>query len=317
MKQFDDTAGLITFEGVTKRYGSVTALSDVTVSFRAGITGLVGLNGAGKTTLIKILFRLIQPTAGRVMVLGEETSRWSAAYRNQLGYVPEDDCFLSGLTGIEAVHFAARMAGLPRLEGLRRAHEILDFCGVQQERYRLVETYSTGMRQKIKFAQAIVHDPPLLVLDEPTSGLDPQERQAMLNRIVTLSRKFGKSIVMSTHILPDIEQVCDHLVLIHRGRICDEGRLDELLRPRDASWTIEVIEGTSDFRDELAAAGFTMTETEQQTWHLRGTESDPASLYRIAQRTGAVLRAVRPARWSLERYFVDLVETVERDRKTP
>jgi ABC-2 type transport system ATP-binding protein len=154
--------------------------------------------------------------------------------------MPEDDCYISGLTGVEMVQFGARLSGLPAVEGLRRAHEILDFAGIEQERYRPVETYSTGMRQKLKFAQAIVHDPPLLILDEPTAGLDPEERVAMLSRISILVKKVGKTTIISTHILPDVQASCDQVIILARGRVVVADRLDALNRPTSPGYTIRV-----------------------------------------------------------------------------
>ena len=168
---------------ITKDYGRFRALDRVSLQIESGVTGLLGPNGAGKTTLIKVLLGLVKTTSGRGRLLDFELGRQNREIRAHVGYMPEDDCFLHGLTGVECVQFVAQLSRFPAIEALRRAHEILDFCGLAQERYRTVETYSTGMRQKLRFAQAIVHDPLLLILDEPTSGLDPEERQMMLNRI--------------------------------------------------------------------------------------------------------------------------------------
>ncbi|RPH79927.1 MAG: ABC transporter ATP-binding protein, partial [Planctomycetaceae bacterium] len=169
---------MIELRGVTKAFDRFQALHDITTTIPAGVTGLLGPNGAGKSTLIKILLGLLKASAGEAQVLGFDVWRQSKTIRQLVGYMPEDDCYLPTLSGVESVQFAARLNSMPAIEALRRAHEILDFCGAGQERYRTVETYSTGMRQKLKFAQALVHDPPLLILDEPTSGLDPDEREA-------------------------------------------------------------------------------------------------------------------------------------------
>ncbi len=159
------------------------------MSIQPGVTGLLGPNGAGKSTLIKILLGLLRPTSGTGSVLSFDIASQARDIRANVGYMPEDDCFLYGLSGVESVQFSAQLSGLPGVESLRRAHEILDYCGLAQERYRNVDTYSTGMRQKLRFAQAIVHDPSLLILDEPTSGLDPEERDIMLRRIERLSQR--------------------------------------------------------------------------------------------------------------------------------
>ena len=155
--------------------------------------------------------------------------------------MPEDDCYLPGLIGVEMVRFAARLSGLPSVEALRRAHEILDFCGIEQERYRPVETYSAGMRQKLKFAQSIVHDPPLLILDEPTSALDPEEREAMLQRIRILAAKHGKSVLVSTHILPDVQAICDTVIILAKGRVRLVEKLSVLSRPVSPAFHVRVL----------------------------------------------------------------------------
>ncbi len=179
---------------IDKWYGRVAALRSVNLRLMDGVTGLLGPNGAGKTTLIKVLLGLVRITRGAGTVLGFDLRRDARRIRQHVGFMPEDDCYIAGLSGVEMVQFAARLAGYPARESLRRAHEMLDFCGVEQERYREVDTYSTGMRQKVKFAQAIVHDPPLLILDEPTAGLDPDERVTMLRRIQGLARESGKAV---------------------------------------------------------------------------------------------------------------------------
>ncbi len=205
---------VIHLDNITKDYGRFRALEDVSLDIESGVTGLLGPNGAGKSTLIKVLLGLLRLTSGSGRLLGFQLGRNNKEIRANVGFMPEDDCYLYGLSGVESVQLAAQLSCFPAIEGLRRAHEILDFCGMGQERYRAVETYSTGMRQKLRFAQAIVHDPPVLILDEPTSGLDPEERVAMLNRIRRLARDEGKAVVICTHILPDVQAVSDAVVIL-------------------------------------------------------------------------------------------------------
>jgi ABC-2 type transport system ATP-binding protein len=181
-----NSSDVVRLDSLTKHFGPVRVLDDVSMTLDVGVTGMLGPNGAGKSTLIKILLGLLRATSGTGHVLGLDVHQQSREIRERVGYMPEDDCYLPALSGVESVQFAARLCRIPAVEALRRSHEILDFCGAGQERYRDVETYSTGMRQKLKFAQALVHDPPFLILDEPTSGLDPDERDAMLNRIRVL-----------------------------------------------------------------------------------------------------------------------------------
>lgn len=231
---------MLVLQNVTKRYGRRTALQDVNLRIPAGVTGLLGPNGSGKSTLIKALLGLVSLQAGSAEVLGLRLPQQLRAIRDAVGYLPEDDCFVAGLTGIESVRFMARLSGLPAVEGLRRAHEVLDFADIGQERYRAVETYSTGMRQKLKFAQAIVHDPQLLILDEPTTGLDPEQRLAMLRKINTLAARHGKSIVISTHILHDVRAVCEQVVIMAAGQVRLVDRLENLVRPAQPGLILDV-----------------------------------------------------------------------------
>ena len=166
---------MIDIRGLTKQYGRRSALQNVDFLVRPGITGLLGPNGSGKSTLIKAILGLVRANAGSGTVLGMQWPKEVRILRDRIGYLPEDDCYILGLQGIESVRLMAQLSGLPGSEALRRAHEVMDFCDIEQERYRNVETYSTGMRQKLKFAQALVHDPDLVILDEPTTGLDPNQ----------------------------------------------------------------------------------------------------------------------------------------------
>src|SRR5688500_1878941 len=244
-------ASLIDLVEITKDYGRFRALDRVSLQIDSGITGLLGPNGAGKTTLIKVLLGLVKTTAGHGRLLGYELGRQFREIRAHVGYMPEDDCYLHGLTGVECVQFVAQLSRFPGIEGLRRAHEILDFCGLAQERYRKVETYSTGMRQKLRFAQAIVHDPPVLILDEPTSGLDPEERQVMLNRIRLLARDQGKAVLICTHILPDVQAISDSVVILARGRVQVSERLSILSRPASPSLEVRLLGSSDRFLDRI------------------------------------------------------------------
>ncbi|NCX98043.1 MAG: MFS transporter [Planctomycetia bacterium] len=207
----------IRLEGVTKRYGRRTVLDRVSLDVPAGITGLVGPNGAGKSTLVRAILGLVRLAAGSVRVHGLDPAADPHRVRRLTGVVPEDDAAVPGLSGVEMVQYAARLSGLPATEGLRRAHEVLDWCDAGQERYRAIETLSVGMRQKVAFAAAIVHDPAIVILDEPTNGLDPLERRAMLGRLVSLAADHGKTILVSTHVLRDVQSICDRLVLLVQG----------------------------------------------------------------------------------------------------
>jgi ABC-2 type transport system ATP-binding protein len=224
--QFDNPS--VRLENVEKRYGRRLVLAGVSLDIPPGITGLVGPNGAGKSTLVKAVLGLVRLSAGRVEVFGVDPASAPRAVRQRIGVVPEDDASIPGLSGVEMVHYAARLSGLPGKEALRRSHEVLDWCDAGQERYRAIETLSVGMRQKVAFAAAIVHDPDVVILDEPTNGLDPLERRAMLGRLVALARDHGKTILVSTHVLRDVQSICDRLALLVRGRVRLVGSIAEL-----------------------------------------------------------------------------------------
>jgi ABC-2 type transport system ATP-binding protein len=210
---------MIDIRGLTKQYGRRSALQNVDFVVRPGITGLLGPNGSGKSTLIKAILGLVRVNSGSGTVLGMQWPKDVRILRDRIGYLPEDDCYILGLQGIESVRLMAQLSGLPGSEALRRAHEVMDFCDIEQERYRNVETYSTGMRQKLKFAQALVHDPDLVILDEPTTGLDPNQREEFLGRIKTLATEFGKTVLLSTHILHDVHQICDDVTVLVNGTV--------------------------------------------------------------------------------------------------
>jgi ABC-2 type transport system ATP-binding protein len=250
---------VIETRALTKVYpGNVTALDGLTVSVAPGVTGLVGANGAGKSTLIKILLGLLPPTEGQAKVLGHDTEANGETIRTLLGYMPEHDCLPPDVTATEFVTHLGRMSGLPPTVAKERAAESLRHVGLHEERYRLIGTYSTGMKQRVKLAQALVGDPRLLLLDEPTNGLDPAGRTAMLDLIQRIGAEFGISIVVASHLLGEIEQICDHLVAIEAGRLL---RADTITSFTQASQVlaVEVEEGLVQLQQELKARGLAAT----------------------------------------------------------
>lgn len=303
-----DPDHVVELHHIFKDYGRVCALRDVTMAIGHGVTGLLGPNGAGKTTLIKVLLGLVRITAGRGSVLGYDLLRNAQSIRKNVGFMPEDDCYISGLTGVEMVQFAARLSGYPSTESLRRSHEMLDFCGVEQERYREVDTYSTGMRQKVKFAQAIVHDPPLLILDEPTAGLDPDERVAMLHRIQTLARRAGKTVLLSTHILPDVRAICDTVVILTRGEVRVVDSLEKLSQPASPAVHVRTSGDATPLIRRVEAEGGTVTAGEDGSLRVvAGGVEAAAYVWRWAAETGVGIRSLVPSRNSLEQIFLDAV----------
>jgi ABC-2 type transport system ATP-binding protein len=248
-------APVIQTSALTKRYpGPVTALDGLTVAVGPGITGLVGANGAGKSTLIKILLGLLPASSGQARVLGHDAGQAGERIRALTGYMPEHDCLPPDVTATELVTHLGRMSGLPPTAAKERAAESLRHVGLYEERYRQIGTYSTGMKQRVKLAQALVGDPRLLLLDEPTVGLDPAGRVSMLELISRIGTEFGISILVASHLLGEIERICDHLVAIEAGRLL---RADTITSMTQVSQVlmIEVDEGTAGLQDELSGRG--------------------------------------------------------------
>jgi ABC-2 type transport system ATP-binding protein len=242
---------------LTKVYpGDVTALGGLTVTVAPGVTGLIGANGAGKSTLIKVLLGLLAPTSGTATVLGHDCVREGERIRQVVGYMPEHDCLPADVTATEFVTHMGRISGLPATAAKERAAEALRHVGLHEERYRQIGTYSTGMKQRVKLAQALAGDPRLLLLDEPTNGLDPAGRNAMLELIERIGEEFGISIMVASHLLGEIERICDHLVAIEAGRLLRADTIDSFTKASQML-VIEVEEGTAALRDELTRRGLT------------------------------------------------------------
>lgn len=255
MTTLGEAAPVIETASLTKVYpGGVTALAGLTATFSPGITGLIGANGAGKSTLIKILLGLLAPTRGMAKVLGHDCVKRGERIRRLVGYMPEHDCLPADVSATEFVSHMGRMAGLPATVARERAAEALRHVGLHEERYRQIGTYSTGMKQRVKLAQALAGDPRLLLLDEPTNGLDPAGRNAMLELIGKIGAEFGISVVVASHLLGEIERICDHLVAIEAGRLLRADTIDSFTQASQML-VVEVEEGLAELERELARRG--------------------------------------------------------------
>ncbi|HEY9522340.1 MAG TPA: ABC transporter ATP-binding protein [Thermopolyspora sp.] len=249
---------ILATEGLTKRFPRVTALDRLTVTVGTGVTGLVGANGAGKSTLIKILLGLLPSTEGRADVLGLDTATRALDIRRLVGYMPEHDCLPPDTSATEFVVHMARISGLPGTAARERAADTLRHVGLYEERYRSIGGYSTGMRQRVKLAQALVHDPKLIFLDEPTNGLDPRGRDDMLTLIRRIGADFGISVLVTSHLLGELERICDHVIVIDGGRLLRSSAITEFTQATQIV-TVEVEDGHQALAARLTAAGETAT----------------------------------------------------------
>ena len=298
---------LLALHGVSKRFGALQALREVTCEIDGRAVGLLGPNGAGKTTLMRVCLGLLPPDAGQVRVLGLDARRNPGAVRMRLGYAAEGPHRIPGLSGLESVAYAGELCGLPRRTALLRAHEMLDLVGLDEARQRPVEEYSTGMHQRVKLAMALVHDPELLMLDEPTSGLDPGNRDELLQLIVRLRDGDGPAVLLSTHLLHDVERVCDACIIMDRGQVRYAGSLQELrARMGDDEY---VLRGEGDLgilADALQREGHAVAHGERPgalRVRLR-PGAGPEAIWRAAQAVGASLWQVQRRGQRLEDAFM-------------
>jgi ABC-2 type transport system ATP-binding protein len=304
-------AAVVSLEDVTVAYGKQVALANVSAAFPPGAVGLLGPNGAGKSTLIKALLGFLAPARGRMHVLGHDVARSPIEIRARVGYVPESDAHIPGMNAVSFVAYCGELGGLPRTDAVQRAHEVLFYVGLGEARYRNVETYSTGMKQRIKLAQALVHDPDLLLLDEPTNGMDPQGREEMLELVHDLGHHKGISLVLSSHLLPDVEYACDHVVVIDKGSIAASGPIASLKRAHGQLFELRVkpgAEGLEPFLARLAAAGFECHPAEEEIMRLFVPgEGGAREVFALAAASGAQVRHLRPSVQTLEDVFAQAV----------
>jgi len=251
-------AAIASADHVQRKFGQVLALSDVTFELQKGVTGLLGANGAGKTTLISLLLGVLRPDAGRLEVLGMDPLKAGYKLRQRIGYAPEDDRFPPDVKANELVRHFAEMRGIPHRAAVVRASEVLFEVGLGEERFRPIGTMSTGQRQRVKLAQALVHDPELVLLDEPTNGLDPIQRDDMLALVRRIGTDLGFTVLISSHLLGEVEQVSDYILMLEGGKVARSGSVKSLLGG-DTPMVVEVVAGARRLADLLSSKGFTST----------------------------------------------------------
>jgi len=297
-------------ENLVVQYGRFTALNGFSCEIPEGATGLLGPNGAGKTTLIKTLLGFVKPTSGTGQVMGLDIETGGREIRQKVGLMPEQDCHIPGMSAVQFVAYAGELAGMPAAQAMRRAHEVLEYCQLGEARYRNVETYSTGMKQRIKLAQALVHGPKLLLLDEPTNGLDPAGREEMLELVRSVSHGKGVNVLVSSHLLPDIERVCDRVIVVMGGQLKASGTIKDLKKIEGQPVDVDLRETSDAFMNAMVARGAKIHHFRFTTYRVQmpGTADQVAAVALAAARdTGAQIRGLALAERSLEEAFLTAV----------
>ena len=301
-------SGVVQLANVSISYGNNRALRDVTAVFQPGAVGLLGPNGAGKSTMLRALLGFLRPERGRMHVLGFDVAERALEIRARLGYMPESDGHIPGMNAVSFVGFCGQLAGLPAIDAMQRAHEVLYYVGLGEARYRTIETYSSGMKQRIKLAQALVHDPDLLFLDEPTDGMDPRGREEMLELIHDLGHRKGVNLILSSHLLPDVEYICDHVVVIDKGRVVAQGPIRELRGPVGQVFELRIKGELPVLIEGLRAAGMQCHATEEDIMRVLIPDGKgPRELFALAARHHMQVRHLRPSVSTLEDVFARAV----------
>ena len=299
---------VVDLEGVSVRYGKNPALRDVSIALPTGAVGLLGPNGAGKSTLLKAVLGLLVPERGRMRVLGLDVRHSPLQIRRRIGYMPETDAHIPGMNAVAFVAYCGELAGLPRADAMQRAHEVLYYVGLGEARYRNVEQYSTGMKQRIKLAQALVHDPELLFLDEPTNGMDPKGRDEMLELVRDIAHNKQINLILSSHLLPDVEYTCDHVIVLDKGAVATQGPIEALKGPGGRVFEIRVKGDTAAFIAALQAAGLECHATDEDVMRAFVPDDRGAPfLFQLASQQHVQVRHLKASVPTLEDVFAKAV----------
>ncbi len=296
---------IVNLQQVSFSYGQVRALNQVTCTIEGGVFGLLGPNGAGKTTLLKILLGFLRPNDGRALVAGYDTRAEILQARRLIGYMPENDNLIPGLDAVSMVSYLGRISGMPAGEAIKRAHDVLYFVGLEEARYREVSTYSSGMKQRLKLAQALVHDPLLLLCDEPTSGMDPAGRLNMLELIRDIAGKGRMNVIISSHILNDIESVASSVLILDRGRLLRLESLSALKPAQGKEYEVHCDGDQEQFRLRLSGNGIRIESEERGRLLVTLPEGSGSQLlFQCASQAAASIRHLQLRRTSLEEAFL-------------
>jgi len=306
---------VVSFQDLQVRLGKNLVLKGLTADVFEGATGLLGPNGAGKSTLLRTLLGFIRPTTGRTAIFGTDVSVSGVSSRQRLGYMPEHDALVPGLTAVGLVAYMGRLAGLPKQDAFQRAHISLQYVGLEEARYRPVESFSTGMKQRVKLAQALVHDPDLLLLDEPASGLDPKGRREMLDLIRDIAREKGISVLLSSHLLPDVEYACNRVIVMNHGQIAAAGDISELKALHQRYYEVRIKGDRAVFESALNHAQIRPEWIQDHRFRvLLGPDQGSEILFRAAKESGSQLRHLVKQELTLQEIFEKAIQETENVR---
>jgi len=298
---------IIATENLTKMYGPHVALDEMSLKINSGATALLGPNGAGKSTMIKTLLGLIQLTSGEGEVLGYNIRTEGDSIRQRIGYMPEYDCLTPEMNAIHQVKYCGELTGMNTNVAMQRAHEVLEYVGLRDQRYREISSFSTGMMQATKLACAIIHDPELLICDEPTNGLDTKARGFMLDTLFQVVKQGDRSILMSSHLMDDVEKICDRIVMIHKGKLIAQGKIEDL-KAIDREIEIWVWGGASRMEAALNDAGLTPRRTGRVMRVVRQDETTYDLVLELAAKSKVQIRRMEDYEPSLEDLFLVIMD---------
>ena len=299
---------LIEIENLEVHYGDFHALKGVDLNITGGAIGLLGPNGAGKSTLMKTILGFNRASKGTVKILGYSMPENALEVRQRIGYMPEREVISPNISAVSFLTYCGQLLGMNRVDARERCHEVLNYVGLGENRYRNTETYSTGMLQRLKLAQALIHDPKMLLLDEPTNGLDPDSRLEMLDLVRNLAYDRGVAVLLSSHLLPDIQYVCKYIVIINEGNMVKQGSVEELTEKFDQQFEVRVRDNKNQYMDMLVSAGFQCGELKNgNLWISQPMEATPRSLFELAGQCDTQVRHFEPFRQTLSEVFMHAI----------
>ncbi len=301
---------LIELKNVSLFYGANAALDNLSIEVQGGAIGLLGPNGAGKSTLLKTLLGFVEPSQGTASVFGLDVKTDPLGIRRQVGYMPEDECLILGMNAVQLVSYAGELCGMPRRDAMQRAHEVLYYVGLDEERYRPIDGYSVGMKQRVKLAQALIHDPKLLLLDEPTNGMDTSGRDEMLRLVKDIAADKGINVILSSHLLPDVEFACTEIIALSHGSVIIQGEIETLKKNRGQAFDLRVVGDNAAYINALERHNYRIEVRPDK--HLRVTSDSQEQrgtkfFFQLAYDTGVQLRQLREVRHSLEDVFAEVM----------